>query len=164
LSAAPRIGVHACRRRGSCVLVGGEEEESCVDGSSGGKKRQALYSLLSMHKPLHGGIGRVVFGNEKVRINIGMVDEISYSDIAHGESKRCCTYRCRKYLALSRTCRTRSNAVLLDKKRTKLRREEVSGARRTKYRCGALAAKRPRPGRWDSATTRVFYNYITVTG
>jgi hypothetical protein len=54
---------------------------------------------------------------------------------------------------VSRTCRTRSNAVLLDKKRTKLRREELSGARRSKYRCGAPAAKWPRLGRWDSATT-----------
>jgi hypothetical protein len=41
----------------------------------------------------------------------------------------------------------------LDKKRIKLKREELSGARRSKYRYGALAAKRPRPGRWDSATT-----------
>jgi hypothetical protein len=42
---------------------------------------------------------------------------------------------------LSRTCKARSNVVLLDKKRTKLRREEVSGARRSKYRCGALGRK-----------------------
>jgi hypothetical protein len=28
-----------------------------------------------MHKLLHGGIGRAVFGNEKARINIGMINE-----------------------------------------------------------------------------------------
>jgi hypothetical protein len=40
-------------------------------------------------------MGRAVFGNEKVRINIGTIDETSPSDIAHGESKRRCTHRCR---------------------------------------------------------------------
>ena len=39
---------------------------------------------------------------------------------------------------------SRSNAALLFK-RTKLKREEVSGARRSKYRCGPLGPpKRPR--------------------
>jgi hypothetical protein len=52
-----------------------------------------------------------------------------------------------------RTCRARSNAVLLNKKRTKLRREEVSGARRSKYRCGALGRKAAALTRRDSATT-----------
>jgi hypothetical protein len=58
-------------------------------------RQHPFCSLLPMHKVLHGGIGRVVFGNEKVRINIGTIDETSPSDIAHGESERRCTHRCR---------------------------------------------------------------------
>jgi hypothetical protein len=49
--------------------------------------------------------------------------------------------RRRILVVVLRTCRARSNAVLLNKKRTKLRREEVSGARRSKYRYGALGRK-----------------------
>jgi hypothetical protein len=77
---------------------------------------------------------------------------ISFVNVDPYRHKSLVLRNCRRS-GLSRTCRTRSNAVLLDKKRTKLRREKVSGARRSKYRCGALAAKRPRPDRWDSATT-----------